>query len=119
LNIMAMRMGAFTFVPYVSALVDAQMRVPSMPQFGLLTDNYVGLGLGYARAFSKKAQFAVNLRPGFRIYKFINKSIGDFVPEDSIEGAQNEGDNDFNTLPTGTYLPIDLGFGYDATKDTR
>lgn len=119
INLIALRVGRFSFVPYVNLFAKAHIDVPSWPQAQILVENYSAIGLGYSHPIGKSLDVGMNLRPGLRAYlrRDISASTLDIETPSSGGGVQTP-EQDLNPS-LGVFVPVDVGAGYQVNAKVR
>ena len=126
LQIIALRAGRFTILPYVNAFGKAHIDVPSWPEAEVLADQYAGIGLGYSQPVGAAFDLGINIRPGYRVYLKQAVSASSINIDTPSAGAsaneadeQQEGFADGFKPRMGLYAPIDLAIGYNLSNALR
>lgn len=119
INLFSMKIGPISVVPYASALLDAEARVPAYPRVSAVADAYTGFGLGYATTIGKFWEVGANIRPGTRVYataSIDSSTIG----EDLTGGSEaSSGTDEIAKQGTGVYVPVDMAVGFNPNKEWR
>jgi hypothetical protein len=120
LQLISVRMGSFTLVPYVNAFAKAHIDVPSWPQAEVYVDQYSGLGLGYSHPLGRSFDLGINLRPGLRAYvrKGFSASDLDIETQSTTASGQDQASDGF-TPKLGVFVPVDLAVGYLVSPNIR
>ncbi len=131
--LLTVRVGGFNFVPYINAVTEMGVRVPTLPQLNAVGDAYGGFGVGYAKGFGGKTGSAkkggghvfsvgANVRPGFRAYGLVNADAASMGDLSSNSSGSSSGTNITDKLlkyGVSGYLPVDIGAGWRPINSVR
>lgn len=118
MNLLALRIGNVSVIPYSNLFLKAHIDVPSWPEAEVILDSFTGVGVGYAHELGKNFDLGINLRPGARFMVAQELSASTIEVAGSSSGDESS-EPDVFAPRAGFYIPLDLGFGWRVNERLR